>query len=63
MNKNHPKMVSFIACLQVEEAIFQQQSLKLKTGSQKKKGSKTLAMEKQIDNLTNPPPPPGGIAP
>jgi hypothetical protein len=44
---NHLDVVSFIACLQVEGAIFRKQSLKLKAGSQKKKGSNTLVMEKQ----------------
>ncbi len=52
-SKTHPKMEAFIACLQVEEAVFQQQSVKLKAGSQKKKRSKTLGMQKQIDHLGN----------
>jgi hypothetical protein len=52
MRKTDHKMGAFIVCLQGEEAVFQQQSLKLKAGSQKKKGSKTLAVQKQIGNLS-----------
>jgi hypothetical protein len=51
MNTNHPKMWAFIACIQGEEVIFRQQSLKLEAGSQKKKMPKKLAMQEQIDNL------------
>ena len=51
MNKTHPNMWAFIACLQAEEVIFQQQSLKFKAGSQQKKAPKVLAMQKQIENL------------
>ena len=51
MNHTHPNMWALIACLQAEEVIFGQQSLKLKARSQQKKASKTLAMQKRIDNL------------
>ena len=51
MNKTHPNMWAFIACLQAEEVIFRQQYLKLRAGSQQKKAPRTLAMQKQIDNL------------
>jgi len=51
MNKTHPNMWAFIACLQGEEVTFRQQSLKLKAGAQKTTTLKTLAMQKQIDNL------------
>jgi hypothetical protein len=44
-------MWAFIACLQAEEVIFRQQSLKLKAGAQKKTVLKTLTMQKHIDNL------------
>jgi hypothetical protein len=44
-------MWALIPCLQAEEVIFQKQYLKLKAGSQKKKAPRTLAMQKQIDNL------------
>jgi len=44
--------MSLIACLQAGEVILRQQHLKLKASSQKKKASKMLAMQKQIDNLS-----------
>jgi hypothetical protein len=37
----------------VKKSSIRQKSLKLKAGSQKKKAPKTLAMQKQIDNLSN----------
>jgi hypothetical protein len=44
--------MSLIACLQAKDVILPKQSLKLKAGSQKKKAPKTLAIRKQIDNLS-----------
>jgi hypothetical protein len=40
-----------LAALHGEEITFQQQSIKLNTGSQKKKASKILAGQEQIDRL------------
>jgi hypothetical protein len=51
MNKTHPNLWAFITCLQAEEVIFRQQSLKLRAGAQKKTALKTLSMQRQIDNL------------
>ncbi|CAF1166798.1 unnamed protein product [Adineta ricciae] len=51
MNKTHPNMWAFIACLQAEEVIFRQLFLKFKAGAQKKIMLKTLTMQKHIDNL------------
>jgi hypothetical protein len=45
-------MWAFIGCLQTEEVIFRQRSLKHKAGAQKKLVLKTLAIQKQIDNLS-----------
>lgn len=44
-------MWAFITCLQGEEVVFRQQSLKLKVGIQKKKAPKTLVMQARIDEL------------
>ncbi|CAF1532350.1 unnamed protein product [Adineta ricciae] len=51
MNKTHPNMWAFIACLQAEEVIFRQVFLKFKAGAQKKIMLNTLTMQKHIDNL------------
>jgi hypothetical protein len=39
MNKTHPDIWAFIACLQAEEVIFRQKFLKLKAGAQKNAGA------------------------
>jgi hypothetical protein len=52
MNKTHPNVWAFIACLQAEEVVFREQFLKLKADSQNKKARKMLAMQKQIDKLS-----------
>jgi hypothetical protein len=44
-------MWAFITCLQGEEVVFRQQSLKLKVGIQKKKAPKNLVMQARIDEL------------
>jgi hypothetical protein len=51
MNKYHPNMWAFVTCLQNKQVHFQQQVLKVLTGTQKMKTKKTLALQAKINTL------------